>query len=371
MDEFNVMEELGLTHDKQLICSCQGFLQMNNSSKGLCERFIKNGDKFYDIISRYDDIIAYVLNRDEGRSGNTARFIAPFLKAFGATDYGMYQYCKESLRIMPEAKRVMKYLTNTLPTFISTSSYEHNVMALCDTLDISINIVDRATVSMDSYDISRSEGRLIREMANQVTNLKLPRHEYELNVPMTLEADEIHMIEVCDEIFHNKIKDLEINELMRNMKVVGANEKAYSLLDIRKRTMIDLDGTAYIGGAMMDYQSMDLVRDGGGLSMAFNGSEFAVHGCNIAVLSRDCTVAAVLVQEFYNEGIEAVYELVRNWDREKLKNRECPDRYLMDAMLAANPHKLPEVYIVDKDNVKEIAKKSNGYRKKLFSQKNY
>jgi energy-converting hydrogenase A subunit R len=117
---------------------------------------------------------------------------------------------------------------------------------------------------------------------------------------------------------------------------------------------------------MIDYQAMDLVCDSGGLAMSFNGSEFAVHGCNIAVLSRDCTVAAVLVQEFYNEGIEAVFDLVGNWNRETLKKADCPDRCLMDAMIAANPKKLPEVYIINNSNVKDIAEKSNAYRKKLL-----
>lgn len=366
MAEYDPMEELGFIHDKQLVCSCLGFLYTNNSTRDLCTKFIRSGDKFYDLVSRYEDVASYVLNRKDNRSGNTMRAVAPFLKAFGATDYGMLQCCKESLRLMPEAKRVMNYLSNTLPTFISTSSYEHQVMAMCEALEIPISICDYSTVDMDSYDMSRSEGRSIREFASKIDSLKLPRFEYRLNTPVALDKNETKLIEIMDDIFDNKIKDMDCNSMMTSMKSVGANEKAYALLDIRKRTMIDFDGTAYIGGNMVDYQAMDLIRDGSGLSMAFNGSEFSVHGCNIAVLSRDCTVAAVLVQEFYNRGIEAVYDLVSNWDRESLKKRECPDRALMDSMLASNPRKLPEVYIVNRENVSEVALKSDAYRKKLL-----
>ena len=73
-----------------------------------------------------------------------------------------------------------------------------------------------------------------------------------------------------------------------------------------------------------------------------------------------------MVAEFYNEGIEAVFDLISNWDRETLRKRDCPDRRLMNAMLAANPRKLPEAHIVDQDNVTEIAEKSDKYRTKLL-----
>lgn len=366
MGEYDGLDELGLTHDKQLICGCKGFLQTNDSTRDLCGRFIQNGEKFYDLVTRYDDMVAYVLNRDGGRSGSTVKFVAPFLKAFGATDYTLHQCCDSSLRVMPEAGKVMRYLMNLLPTFISTSSYEHNVMALCDRIGMSRELADCSQVSLDDYDLSRQEGRTLREFASQITSLRLPRHEYELNVPLEMEECEIALITAMDRIFDDKIGKMDANRIMTEMKSVGANEKAYTVLDIRKRTLIDLEGTAYIGGDMIDYPALDLVKDGGGLSIAFNGSEFAVHGCNIAVMSRDCTVAAVLVQEFYNEGTEAALDLANNWDRKTLEKRDCPDRHLMDAMLLANPRKLPEVHVIDRSNVTEIGKKSDRYRKKLF-----
>ena len=111
---------------------------------------------------------------------------------------------------------------------------------------------------------------------------------------------------------------------------------------------------------------MELVNESGGLALSFNGEDFAVRGSNVAVLSNDCTVAAVILQAFYNEGIEAVLELAGSWDRRSLKELDFPDRYLMDAMLAANPKKLPEVYAIDRKNVDEISKKSAAYRRKML-----
>lgn len=368
MDEFDPAAELGLIHDKQLVCSCKGFLQMNDSSRDLCARFVDRGDKLYDMISRYDDMTAYVLNRSEGRSGNTVKFIVPFLKAYGMTDYAAMEHCRNSLKLMPEAKRVMRHLMDTLPTFVTTSSYEHNVMNICNELDIPRGVVECTDIAFDEHEMTRQEAKTIREMANSVTSLRMPRQEYELNVPVKLEQDEVNMVMTLDEIFNEGLKALQISAVMRQIRAIGANEKTYFLIDLRNKTQIDFEGTAFIGGDMTDIHALYTIQEKGGLAMSFNGCDFAVRKSNVAVMSRDCTVAAVLVQEFYNEGIEAVFDLIENWNRETLKKKkDFPDPYLMSRMLASNPKKLPEVHIVDRDNVDEIAKKSDKYRKKVFS----
>jgi energy-converting hydrogenase A subunit R len=369
MDEYDPITELGLTHDKQLICGSKGFLQYNNSSRDLCQRYIPKGDKFYDMIARYDDIVAFVLNRSDGRSGNITKFIAPFLKAFGITDFAAMKYCGEALKLMPESKRVMRHLMDTLPTFMTTSSYEHNVLNICKELDIPRILVDCTELSFDDYDdgvMRREDAKALREMSNKITGLKLPVHKYELNVPTKIQQDEIEMITTLDDIFNMKMRRLSFIESMKSVRTVGANEKAYFLIDLRKKTHIDFDGTAFIGGDITDIHALETIRDRGGLALSFNGCDFAVRESNIAILSRDCTPAAVLVQEFYNEGIEAVFDLVEDWDRETLKKKDFPDPYLMKTMLASNPKKLPEVHILNKDNTDEIAKKSDEYRKKLL-----
>ncbi|MDR1954356.1 MAG: hypothetical protein LBP82_00165, partial [Candidatus Methanoplasma sp.] len=252
MNEYDPLVELGLTHDKQLVCSCKGFLQLNNSSRDLCQWFIAKGDKFYDLISRYDDMVAYVLNRSDGRSGNTTRFIAPFLKAFGATDYTAMEHCERALNLTPEAKRVMGHMLHTLPTFVTTSSYEHNVMSICEKIDLPRALVDCTDLSFDDHPINRQEAKALREMARRITNLKMPGHEYELNVPIKLQNDEVEMIKTLDDVFTDKIKELYVSDMIRNIKTVGANEKAYFLIDLRKRTQIDFEGTAFIGGDITD-----------------------------------------------------------------------------------------------------------------------
>ena len=367
MDEVNPMAEMGLVHDKQIIIEPQGFLTPCNTLRNLAAEFIDRGAKLYDMFERYDSVITYILNRDNvGNGSDAGKLLAPFLRAFEAGDYDLSKYYRENLPVMPGAAEAMRYFLNTLPTFIDTRMYEHAAYALCEATDIPISIVNASTLELDNTNLSRQTARDLRKIAGDLGKLRISKTQYELNVPVELDEDEVNMISALDEVFLRKLQKSEAGELMQNTSMVGSNEKAYALLDIRKGTQVDLDGTAYVGGEQSDFQVLDLVKDGNGLAISFNGAEFAVHGSNIAILSEDATVVTVLVSKFYDTGIQGVFDLADNWNREYLETADFPDRNLVDDMLRRHPKKLPEVYRVTRDNVSEIATKSDAFRTKLF-----
>ena len=336
--EFDPAEELGLFPDRIFVTNCRGFITMNNYLRDLCARFIRNGAHFYDVMLRYDELTAYVLGREEATAGNVIKWVVPFLKAHGATNHLVGRFGREDMRLMPGATTAMRYISSQMPSFISTSMFEHGMMDVSDQLDTPMVETACSKMDLDTVQFSRAESRKLREMTEVITSLKIPKVEYELNAM----------------------------SLMESVTPVTSHKKAYQLLDIRRQTNIDLDSTFYMGGDNTDFQALDLVRDSGGVAVAFNGTDFAVRGSTIAILSKDSTVGAVFAEQFFSRGIESVLDLARNWDRKYLKEAEFPDRNLVDAMLAAHPRKLPEVYIVDRKNVDEVAAKSAAYRKKLL-----
>lgn len=371
-DEVNPMADLGLLHDKQAVLEPQGFLTARNAARDLCERFIPKGGKFYDLIDRYVLVTSYVLNRENrGRATDTVQMVAPFLRAFGVADYDIMEFYRQNLTPVGGAKETVRYIMDMMPVFMDSCMYEHAMDVLCEKLGIPGAVAGSTNLDLSdrTCDLPRQECWDLRTIAKDVVELPMPRDKYELHVPLELSAAETRMIAALDDVFLNKLNGTAAAEIISNTTSMGANEKAYTLLDIRKTTGVDLDGTVYIGGDLIDYQVMDLVKDGDGLSMAFNGGEFAVHGANVAVLSKDCTVAAVLTAEFYSSGIQGVFDLIDNWNREYLKTADCPDRNLMDRMLALNPRKLPEVYRVTRSNVGEVSARSDAFRKKRASEK--
>ncbi len=364
--EYNPMEEMGFTQDKQFVCGSLGFISANNNARRMCARLIRNGGRLFDVISRYDDLVAYALNREEVHFGSTMKMILPFLNAFGATDHWAYGFSKEDLEIFPGADRAMRYVGSLLPAYINTCSYEHHMMAVCDAIGFPIGNVSCTQASFDAVKINKAEARELKSLAGTISGLKVPDAAFSLDKAVSLMEEDTEIISVLDSFFLERLPEMEMVETLKPVGVMGQNEKAYVLLEVRRRTDIEFSDTVYVGGDSSDGQAMDLIRDNSGLSISFNGDERAVNSCNIAVTGNDATAVAVLTSEFYNEGIEAVFDLVDNWERAKLKVYPCADTYLRDAMLKASPRGLPSVRKVDRKNVKDVAKESAAFRKKIL-----
>lgn len=363
--EYNPMEELGLTEEKQLILSCDGILSGNDYARDLCARSIRNGARFFDAVSRYEDLSTYAIERDETKTRQTMKMIVPFLKAYGMTDHFAYEFAKEDLRTIPGAADTMGYLRRLLPTFVATGSFEHHMMALCDAIDFPIENITCTKVEFDSVENDRQEDRRLRDLANKISSLRLPKTLYTVTESEFLDDDDATLIRELDAIFDDELPQMEAWKAYKDMLAIGSNEKAYAMLEIRRKTEIEFNSTVFIGSGINDFQALDLVRDSEGLAISYNGSEYAVRGCNIAVMSSNTIVLDVLVGEFYNEGIQAVYDMVDNWNRDYLKECKCSDRNLMNRMLSTFPRKLPVVKRVGRRNVKSVIEECDAYRRKI------
>lgn len=364
--EYDPAEELGLFPDRILVSNLSGFILKNHPLRDVCARFIRNGAHMYDVIERYDALTAYVLGREDASAGSTMKWVVPFLKANGATDHLVHKAYAETFDIMPGAVESFGYISRMLPTFVTTSLYRHGWMTVSEMLGDPACEVFCSDMDLDSMNYGRAEARKIREMGSEISALKIPKTIYELDVPMDVDMQDVAILRKMDDILQKRMAELPAMGSLESVSPVTSHKKAYQLLDIRKRTGIDLDSTMYIGGEDTDFQCLDLVRNGNGVSVSFNGSDFAVRGCNIAVMSRDSTVGAVVAALFYDRGLEALLELIENWNRPYLKKCDFPDRNLLNRMLANNPRKLPEIYAVDSGNVDEVAEKSTEFRKKLM-----
>ncbi|MDR0778448.1 MAG: hypothetical protein LBE48_03305 [Methanomassiliicoccaceae archaeon] len=362
--EYNHMEEMGFTEDKQTVCSVTGFLSSANAMKRMCDRFIRNGGKVFDVLMAYDNIIAFGLNREDRRSGDTLKTLVPLLKASGVTDKSIYDHFSANKDMMPGSD-VIHYMNELMTTLVVSESYEHHVMVVSESLNLPIDGIRCTEVSFDALELDKQEAKKFRNMLTDLAKMDVPKIT-------SNPADRAQYIEHKDQMILDSVDDIveaindsEIHYQMDSVRPVGGNEKAFSLMDMRRGTGVDLDCTAYVGNNATDYPAMDIIRDNDGLSISFNGDAYAVRGSNIAVMSPNPIVAAVLISEFYIGGLEEVFEMVRSWDRDKLSGYDNSDRHLMSALLRTFPSKLPEVVIVNDNNVDDVVRESTRYRRKL------
>ena len=215
--EFDPAEELGLFPDRIFVCNCRGFITKNNYLRDLCARFIRNGAHFFDVLVRYDELTAYVLGREEATAGNFVKWVVPFLKANGATDHLIDRFGMEDMQLMPGATTAVRYIASQMPSFINTSLYEHGMMRVSEQLDTPLCESFCTKMEVDNVQFSRAESRKLREMAETISALRIPKVEYELNVPMEVDAADVKIIRTMDDIIQEQIPGLNAMSLMESV----------------------------------------------------------------------------------------------------------------------------------------------------------
>ena len=107
--DFDDLEDVLNEGWRQLISNGEGPITKNDNAFELCATFIDKGSALFKVISRYDDILADVVQRPGYKAGDTLRLILPFLKAYGVTDSSMLDFSRKNI-LMPGARKTMRFV---------------------------------------------------------------------------------------------------------------------------------------------------------------------------------------------------------------------------------------------------------------------
>jgi len=165
-----------------------------------------------------------------------------------------------------------------------------------------------------------------------------------------------------DEIFWNEIARMNIGKIFSEVKPVGGGEKAEAIEDAAKRLHARLEDVMYVGDSITDVEAFKLVRDNGGLTVSFNGNQYAIKSAEIAVLSENSIATAIVADLFCKLGKQQTLQALGNWNRKTLR-KSAVSKPLLDRLFILYPKALPKVQIVTAENMETLAKESSEFRK--------
>jgi energy-converting hydrogenase A subunit R len=120
-----------------------------------------------------------------------------------------------------------------------------------------------------------------------------------------------------------------------------------------------------VGDSITDVKAFQLVKKNGGLTVSFNGNNYAVRNAEIAVLSDNSIVTAIIADIFCRQGKQAALNLVENWNLPYLESSGVVSLSLLDHLFTLYPETLPKVQIVTAENMELLAKESSEFRKRV------
>jgi energy-converting hydrogenase A subunit R len=354
--------EASQTNLRIFVTDCEGPISKNDNAFELTSSLVPDGDRFFALVSKYDDVLADVAKKPGYKAGDTLRLILPFLKAFGATDKKIRDFSARDVLLVPGAKDTLTFVSKLMPSFIVSTSYEQYISSLCNLTGFPFENTYCTRLNIDKYDIPAEETKRLRELQREIAALpmiEIPKNANSVND--FSQRDEV-TVQRLDEIFWQIIPRMDASRMLGEVNPVGGSEKAKAVQDIAEKLGCSLDRVMYVGDSITDVPPLRLVRESGGLSVSFNGNGYAVRESDVAVLSGNTTVTSVLAETFSRQGKKEVFSLVEEWGPSGLK-KFCVSSELRERMSMLFPDGFPQVERVTDDNVERLKLESSVFRK--------
>jgi len=343
------------------VTDCEGPISKNDNAYELTAHFVPDGDKFFTLISKYDDVQADVVKRRGYKAGDTLRLILPFFKAYGVTNKKMKEFSAQHILLVPGAKGTLRVIRGVMPSFIISTSYEQYMRALCDFVAFPYRNVHCTLLDIDNYRIDEKEAETLRRLRKEIAAMpiiQIPSYAASIDDFSTRDKETIKRL---DEIFWEEISGMNSGRILKEVNPIGGSEKASVVQRIVSETGTDISETIYFGDSITDVQPFRLVNEHGGLTVSFNGNNYAVREAEIAVLSGHTIITSVLAEVFNRLGKEEVIDLVKEWSYTTLR-RYCSPA-LQSRIVELYPKALPQVELITLNNRERLIEESTAFRK--------
>ena len=343
------------------ISDCEGPISKNDNAFETTAHYVPSGDKLFTVISRYDDLLADVLKRSGYKAGSTLKLVLPFLKAYDVTDQKMHEFSAKNLILISDVKNMLQHVRNIAPAFIISTSYEHYIRALCHALDFPFENTCCTRVSIDKYNMTEKEKTELKQIAREIAQMPMFEIPPRAKSMKSLSEEVRRDVRRLDEVFWERIIDMESGKIYREVSPVGGSEKAEAIKATVRQANATLADVMYVGDSITDEEAFKLVKGNGGLTLSFNGNGYAVRSAEIAVMSETSIVTEIIVEMFIKFGKEETLSIVENWSREALE-KSSVTRTLLSRLFKKYPSKLPKAKIITHGNMEALAKESSEFR---------
>lgn len=179
--------------------------------------------------------------------------------------------------------------------------------------------------------------------------------------------------ELYDDIFFNKIANMNIYDKIKDVEVVGGSGKKFAIDKIIKRDNIDINGILYIGDSITDVEPLEFAKLNEGISISFNGNEYPLKVAQIAIVSKSAIATAVIANIYAENDKSVVLNFVKEYNENK-NLKELFNDYNIDIKIknrffeVFDNEDYPIIRTIDDKNFDEILKASKSMRNNIRGQ---
>lgn len=355
---------------KSFITDCEGPLSLNDNAYELCVNYVPDGDILFKILSKFDDYLIEIAKRPNYNAGDTLKFLPIFLKAYGLTNQDIIDFSKDNISMVSGAVDTLELANSSLDSYIVSTSYGQYIEALSDNVGFPYENTYHTVLDLDGIgDISDNEKDIIIGFKDKIiNNYSGILNKDSKNIDDSLEFLKDYNFTELESILFNKVGELKIGVLVENTKTVGGLGKKLAVDDIVSKLNLDLNGIMYVGDSITDVEPLEFVKKNKGISVSFNGNDFAINAAEVAIISDNTSLTSMLIDLHSHFNADYVLNFVRaysNNPKRALENYRIKF-HLIDKFAELYKDKdKPIMTIITDENKDALLEKSLAIRKKI------
>jgi energy-converting hydrogenase A subunit R len=287
----------------KFICfDLEGPLAPQDNAYELMKLFPK-GDKIFEVISRYDDLLT-LEEKEDYEPGDTLALIVPFLILHNISEANISALAAKS-PLTGGAPRLISHLQNSgWKVFCISTSYEQYAFYITQKLGIYAQ-----NVACTFFPLNK-----LRETLCQEDEKLLRQAEADI-LKMRPVADDKRIKQNLDRFFWQKMPASKLGAAISQVKPVGGRRKVAALNRFAGKYDQPLSNWAVVGDSITDFRMLQAVEAAKGLSIVFNGNEYALPYATMGLASTLISDLIEVLEAWHKGGRERVEKLVKQ--REK------------------------------------------------------
>jgi len=236
-------------------------------------KLFPNGDKIFEVISRYDDLLA-LEGREGYEPGDTLALIVPFLVLHDISENDIAALATKASLTDGAAELVSWLQSRSWRVFCISTSYEQYAIHVTHKLGIYAHNVACTSFPLDRFraTLHKEDSALLRQAEQDI-------------LTMSPVDDDDRIKQRLDYFFWEKLPTTDLGVAIKEVKPVGGRRKVVALDKFADTYEQPLSKWVVVGDSITDFRMLQAVEEAGGLAIAFNANEYALPYATMSLAS--------------------------------------------------------------------------------------
>lgn len=249
---------------------------------------VENGHQIFEVLSGYDDILT-LEGRKDYEPGDTLKLIAPFLLYHKITESDIRKVSEAALIVGGVNEVISKLKAGGWDVYIISTSYQQHAFNVGKKVGVSEKNIFCTKLPLDSFSerVTGSDLAVLKDIEDKI-------------------LDTEDTTGFLDDFYYGKIPEMPLGEIMDEIRVIGGARKVDALMRVSDMTQTALKDIVVVGDSITDFKMLERVRDASGLSVVFNGNEYAIPYGNVGIADDNMGPLLKIIDVHSSGGLDAV-----------------------------------------------------------------